>query len=290
MRPLRLLLPLLIVSIAACSSPQTRPTQKSPVRTAPPPKPPSKAASQLPFDLQRDAPPLQGEIPPDIHKIPDAVPQLEPRSRYGNPKTYEVLGKTYRVMDSAHGFRERGYASWYGKKFHGRRTSSGEPYDMFAMTAAHKSLPLPSYVRVTNTRNGASTVVKVNDRGPFHPGRIIDLSYAAATKLGIIDDGHAPVEIEVLNPEAPQPSTPAPEPAPSQGWLQVAAYFDPINAVALREDLARAGLPAAEILVGDENGTAIHRVVIGPFGDRQASQATRGQLQAQGFDAGWLGP
>lgn len=286
MRLWRPLLLLLIVSVAACSSPQQRPTaSKQPVRTAPPPRVPAG----VPFDLQRDAPPKSSEIPPDLHKIPDAVPQAEPRSRYGNPASYEVLGKTYRVMDSAHGFTEKGYASWYGKKFHGRRTSSGEPYDMFAMTAAHKSLPLPSYVRVTNKKNGKTAVVKVNDRGPFHPGRIIDLSYAAATRLDIINDGHAMVEIEVLNPDDPAPQ-PATAPPPSQGWLQVAAYFDPINAVALREDLTRSGLKRIQILVGDENGTTMHRVVIGPFPDRQASHATRSELQSHGFDAGWLGP
>ncbi|MES9903121.1 MAG: septal ring lytic transglycosylase RlpA family protein, partial [Sedimenticola sp.] len=120
----------------------------------------------------------------DPNSIADAVPRAERRSRRGNADSYVVLGKRYHVMANSDGFSQRGIASWYGTKFHGRTTSSGEVYDMYAMTAAHKSLPLPTYVEVTNLNNGRHTIVKVNDRGPFHNNRIIDLSYAAATKLG----------------------------------------------------------------------------------------------------------
>ena len=132
------------------------------------------------------APGVPDRPPPvavDVSNIPEPVPRREPRARWGNRPTYTVLGRTYRVMESAEGFVERGIASWYGYKFHGRHTSSRERYDMCAFTAAHKTLPLPSYVRVTNLENGRSVVVRVNDRGPFHEGRIIDLSYAAATRL-----------------------------------------------------------------------------------------------------------
>src|SRR6056297_4328415 len=129
-----------------------------------------------------DGPPAR---PLDAAGIPDAVPRAEPRSKSGNPPFYEVRGQRYYVMNDAAGYRESGVASWYGTKFHGRRTSSGEPYNMYAMTAAHKHLPLPSYVEVTHRQNGRKIIVKVNDRGPFHDGRIIDLSYAAARKLGI---------------------------------------------------------------------------------------------------------
>lgn len=138
--------------------------------------------------------------PRDLASIPDAVPRAEPRSRYGNPETYEVFGKKYRVMKSARGHIERGLASWYGPGFHAERTSSGEPYNMYSMTAAHKTLPIPSYVRVTHLGNGRSIVVRVNDRGPFVGNRIIDLSYTAAYKLGMIGTGTAPVEIRVLQP------------------------------------------------------------------------------------------
>jgi rare lipoprotein A len=127
------------------------------------------------------------------------VPVKTIRSKLGNPTSYVVFGKRYYVMDSAHGFVQRGTASWYGKKFHGRKTSSGEVYNMHEMTAAHKTLPLPSYVRVVNIENGRSIVVKVNDRGPFIGDRIIDLSFAGATKLGVVEPGTAEVEISVLS-------------------------------------------------------------------------------------------
>lgn len=150
---------------------------------------------------------------PGSSRIPDlpgdAVPRQEPRSKYGNgrdlgdgPK-YEVWGKTYRVMDSSTDYQERGVASWYGKKFHGRPTSSQETYDMYQMTAAHKSLPLPTYVRVRNLRNNKTIVVRVNDRGPFVNNRIIDLSYAAALKLDMIEDGTSLVEVTAINFDEP---------------------------------------------------------------------------------------
>ena len=134
---------------------------------------------------------------PDVDAIPEPEVRAEPRSRAGN-KSYSVLGKRYQVLDSAHGYAEEGLASYYGNKFHGRRTSNQEVYDMYAFTAAHKSLPLPSFARVTNLDNGRSVVVRVNDRGPFHAGRVIDLSYAAAVKLGYRDRGTARVRVEAL--------------------------------------------------------------------------------------------
>ena len=137
---------------------------------------------------------------PDVDAIPEPEVRAEPRSRAGN-KSYSVLGKRYHVLDSAHGYAEEGLASYYGKKFHGRRTSSQEVYDMYAFTAAHKTLPLPSFARVTNLDNGRSIVVRVNDRGPFHAGRVIDLSYAAAVKLGYRDRGTARVRVEALTEE-----------------------------------------------------------------------------------------
>ena len=138
---------------------------------------------------------------PDVDAIPEPEVRAEPRARSGN-RDYAVLGKRYKVLDSAHGYMEQGGASYYGNKFHGRRTSSGEVYDMYAFTAAHKSLPLPSYARVTNLDNGKSVVVRVNDRGPFHSNRIIDLSYAAAVKLGYREKGVARVEVRALTPGA----------------------------------------------------------------------------------------
>ena len=137
----------------------------------------------------------------DVSKIKDPEPKYEPKSKYGNPASYQVFGKTYYVKKSADGFKERGEASWYGHPFHGRRTSSGEQYDMYKMTAAHKTVPIPSYMRVTSLKTGKSIVVRVNDRGPFHDGRVIDLSYVAAKKLGVHAAGIMPVEIEVITPD-----------------------------------------------------------------------------------------
>lgn len=189
----------------------------------------------------------------DLASVPDAVPRDEPHSRYGNPAHYEVYGKRYHVRDSADGYVERGIASWYGTKFHGRRTSSGEPYDMYRMTAAHKTLPLPTYCRVTNLRNGRSVIVRVNDRGPFHANRIIDLSYVAAAKLGIAANGTGLVEVRALDPGAPEeepvvrearaePANPEPE--------QRAARTRPdeTRASAVREAVARGGEQAEAAL------------------------------------------
>lgn len=149
----------------------------------------------------RSAPDSAPSVVMDPKKIKDATPRVEARSRGGNRSKYQVFGKWYKVLDSVDGYRERGDASWYGVKFHGNKTANGETYNMYEMTAAHKHLPLPSYVRVKNLENGKQTIVRVNDRGPFHSGRIIDLSYAAATKLDILKRGTAKVEIEVIDPK-----------------------------------------------------------------------------------------
>jgi rare lipoprotein A len=172
----------------------------------------------------------------DYLSIPDAVPKAEPRGKYGNKSPYTVNGRTYRVLADARGYSAEGGASWYGEKFHGHRTSSFEPYDMYAMTAAHTTLPIPSYVRVTNLGNGRSVIVRVNDRGPFHRGRIIDLSWAAAQKLGYANVGTARVRVEVVEADAepaatePDNSTPpvaADASAASPGDAQPAAVAEP---------------------------------------------------------------
>lgn len=187
---------------------------------------------------------------PDVDAIPEPEVVAEPRSAVGNRPTYTVLGKRYRVMDDAHGYVEEGRASYYGQKFHGRRTSNMEVYDMYAFTAAHKTLPLPSFARVTNLDNGRSVVVRVNDRGPFHEGRVIDLSYAAAVKLDIVQKGTGRVEVRALTPgeEAPtvlaaRPApTPPPEPEPSAMDRLVASI--PASAGAV-PSVAAAPTPAA---------------------------------------------
>jgi len=213
----------------------------------------------------------------DPARIADAVPRAEPRSKRGNPASYVVMGQRYHTLASSHGYVERGIASWYGTKFHGRTTSSGEPYDMYAMTAAHKSLPLPTYVQVTNLRNGRSAVVKVNDRGPFHDNRLIDLSYAAATKLGILAQGTGLVEVRAIDPGAPlrqvslpagnssmttRPTPPALEPGL---FIQVGAFSSRLNADRLQQRLASALGERIRIQQADHQGQAIFRVQIGPL-------------------------
>ncbi|HEY0802323.1 MAG TPA: septal ring lytic transglycosylase RlpA family protein, partial [Steroidobacteraceae bacterium] len=143
--------------------------------------------------------PEPAQTPPAAESVPDLVPRVEPRSRHGNPPFYDVFGKRYFVLSSNVGYVERGVASWYGPGFHKVRTSNGETYDMYAMTAAHRTLPLPVFVRVTNLQNGRSVVVRVNDRGPFVGNRIIDLSYTAASKLGMLRNGTAMVEVRSLD-------------------------------------------------------------------------------------------
>ncbi len=208
--------------------------------------------------------------PVDVSGVPDAVPRDVPPSRHGNPESYRVLGRTYHVLKTARGFRQRGIASWYGMKFHGHRTSSGEIYDMYAMTAAHKTLPLPTWVRVTNLANGRSVVVKVNDRGPFHEGRIIDLSYAAAAKLRMLGRGTAPVEIVALAPDgresAPAPHRPASPSRPSSAvkggrYLQAGAFASLLNARSLQRRLQRRY--PYPVRIRQEGG--LHKVVVGPL-------------------------
>lgn len=163
----------------------------------------------------QDGPPLE---PIDLETVTDIVPRYEAKSPNGNPDAYQVFGQTYLVLPESQGFIQRGTASWYGSKFHGNPTSNGEIYDMLAISAAHKTLPLPTYLQVTNLENGRRLVVRVNDRGPFHPERIIDLSYAAAYKLGFADSGTAKVEIRALNipdPTSDPTTTAAPPPPPS---------------------------------------------------------------------------
>jgi rare lipoprotein A len=208
--------------------------------------------------------------PPDVSGLPEPVPRREPRSAHGNRSPYTVLGRSYRVLDEAEGYVERGVASWYGYKFHGRPTSSREPYDLCAFSAAHRSLPLPSYVRVTNLDNGRSVVVRVNDRGPFHDGRLIDLSYAAAARLDMLGAGTARVEVRALEgpdggatvPRLPQP--PATAALPDRGFVQVGSYAERDNARAVAERLEEAGFDEVEIEDARVDQGRVWRVRVGP--------------------------
>lgn len=224
----------------------------------------------------------------DLSGLVEPTPRREPPAAYGNRSPYTVLGKSYRVMPNADGYVERGVASWYGQKFHGRQTSSREIYDMCSFSAAHKTLPLPSYVRVTHLDTGESVVVRVNDRGPFHSGRIIDLSYAAAVKLGLDRTGTARVEVRALTPDGEDAgpvlgagSTPLPPPAPvspeptvaggGRHVVQVGAYRERDNARRIARQLEDAGIDGVEVEDARVNGDKVWRVRVGPLAAEAAA-------------------
>ena len=203
-------------------------------------------------------------------------PKVEPLSHYGNPSTYRVKGQTYEVLTSSKGYKKRGIASWYGTKFHERLTSSGEEYDMYALTAAHKTLPLPSYVQVKNLKNGRKIIVKINDRGPFHDGRIIDLSYAAAVKLGLFPKGTAQVEVKALSSRRVGKENVA----RAQYYLQAGAFKSEASARAYRDKLLKAA-PSSQITL--EAHQANHVVRLGPMEDRQQAEQLSRLLKSKGF-------
>jgi rare lipoprotein A len=218
-----------------------------------------------PTPLAPPAAPASVPTPADIAAIPDAVPRFESRSRNGNPPFYDVLGRRYAVLPTASDYVERGVASWYGPGFHGVSTSMGEPYDMYGMTAAHKTLPIPCYARVTNLSNGRSVVVRINDRGPFVANRLIDLSYTAAAKLDMLRGGTAMVEVRVVTPDDPQSQalTRASEAPPPTLYVQAGAFAVPANAEGLRMRLQRAGLSNVLVLP-PLPGHHLYRVRLGP--------------------------
>lgn len=213
-----------------------------------------------------DGPPA---YPVNVDRIANAVPRIEAKSRYGNPETYTVLGRSYRVMPDNQGYMEIGIASWYGSKFHGRKTSNGETYDMLAMTAAHKALPIPTYLDVTNLENGRKVVVRVNDRGPFHEDRLIDLSYAAAAKLGINASGTARVQLKVIDPQLQPKKIPYSD--THSVYLQLGAFSKYQNAVKLHRQLKH--FPNPKIQTEQGPYSALYRVQVGPIAS--AWQANR---------------
>jgi rare lipoprotein A len=249
-------------------------------------------------------------ISPDL--VPDALPRVEPRSLYGNPPFYDQFGKRYVLLPSASGYVERGVASWYGPGFHAVRTSTREPYDMYGMTAAHKTLPLPCYVRVTNLQNGRSVVVRVNDRGPFIANRIIDLSYTAAAKLDMLRNGTAMVEVRAIDPTLPldpvglppdpvappQPATAtasATPPAPAAPlspalFVQAGAFADPANAERLVTKLQ--GISVGNVFIRENllGGRRLYRVRIGPVPDVAGFDRVVAALENAGVHDAHLAP
>jgi len=264
----------------------------------------------------------QGPDPARAAQVGNAVPKYEPRSKYGNPNSYIVLGQRYFVRPSAEGYIARGTASWYGPNFHGKLTSNREEYDMYAMTAAHKDLPLPTYARVTNLENGHSVVVRINDRGPFHGDRIIDLSYAAAMKLDMVANGTAQVEVQAITPElvAPRPAyssadfsrraaqvgsealrvaqvepakvsaQPAHLPAPPEEqlealYLQLGAFSARANAEQLRAKLMLDSARPEQVIIHQSSGAngPLYRVRIGPLANMEEATTLSARLTTYGY-------
>ncbi len=252
------------------------------------PKPPEKPSPYY----SDDGPP--DKLPDNLAQVPDAVPRDEVFHRFAN-RPYTVFGQAYVPVVNSEPYKERGMASWYGRKFQGQRTASGEPYDMFAMTAAHKTLPIPSFARVTNVANGKSVVVRINDRGPFHGNRIIDLSYAAASRIGLAAKGSGMVEVErvfeATQPEVDKTLAPptaakagngaatavkaaAPEAAPDAGmlWIQLGAFSSAEAASAFRERATRE-LPWILEPIDVVQRDGLHRVRLGPYRKREEADA-----------------
>ena len=210
----------------------------------------------------------------DVH---DATPVNEPLARYGNHSPYTVLGKTYTVLPTSKGYHERGIASWYGSKFHGRRTSSGEPYDMHLATAAHKSLPLPTYAEVTNLDNGRMMIVKINDRGPFHEDRIIDLSYAAAIKLGVDQTGTARIDVRAIDVDTSKRSAVK---LADGTFLQVGAFSKRKTA----DDLAGKMIAAQLKPVSVQKSRGLYKVWIGPYASEGEIEASMRRVVELGYE------
>jgi rare lipoprotein A len=282
------------VLLASCASaprpPPEREAKAPPSAPAPTPAPPRRGGGYYQDDGPGDGP------LPDLERVPDAQPRPEPLHRFAN-SPYVVFGRQYVPDRDLRAVRQRGIGSWYGRKFHGQKTASGEVYDMYAMTAAHPTLPIPSYARVTNVASGRSVIVRVNDRGPFLHERVIDLSYAAAWKLGYVEQGSALVEVETILPDrtltaaAPSPvperatattpgnAAPIPVEAEAGGiFLQLAAFADRDNAETFR---ARAALELASldrpIEIYRKDG--LFRLHVGPYRSRAEANAAAERLK-----------
>lgn len=240
--------------------------------------------SRLPTEVTDSAPPQ----PIAAGQVADAVPRADPILAAGNKSPYTVNGVTYQILDDYRGYRERGTASWYGSKFHGRKTSNGEIYDLYAATAAHKTLPIPTYARVTNLDNGRSVVVRINDRGPFHGDRLIDLSYGAAVKLGYMEQGTAPVEVALI--DVPGVDDRRGLSGSGYRYIQLGAFGDEAAAHRLRDSL-QSQLAAPVAVTPVQSGERLlYRVRLGPVASESELKSWQQQLRAAGFDAGQLLP
>lgn len=284
---LRVCMPLALLALAACSSnPARKASQPGHARGTPQHDDTSLSQSERYRQRDDSTPDIAGV---DFAAIPEPVPKAEPRSRYGNKSPYTVRGQTYRVLPTAAGYDERGIASYYGAKFHGYKTSDLETYDMYQFSAASKVLPLPSYARVTNLETGKSVIVRVNDRGPFVPNRIIDLSLAAAVRIGVWPKGTGLVEVQGIDPAQPNA-----EPRPNRVvpidhgttphlYVQVGAFADPGNAERLASRLRGLGLGQVRVVATTVGGKTLQRVQIGPLPDVDAVDRTTTRLDTLGL-------
>lgn len=320
----RALVLLVLALLAGCGGKKThRPaspptSQRPPVATAQPqPAPAAPETSLSQAERYRQAKDDGPREALDVTTIEEPEPKNEPPSRYGNRSPYNVLGRTYQVLPTSRGYVERGISSWYGNKFHGYMTSSFEPYDMYKFTAAHKSLPLPSWARVTNLENGKSVIVRVNDRGPFHDNRLIDLSYAAAVKIGVWPKGTGLVEVRALTPGEVEPdvraaatvaktpprplpkttpvdarvSTPAPATAVADAnataqpriYLQVGAFGEQANADRAAQRVSAARLGEVRVIEASVNGRSVRRVRLGPLRDVEEADRLSQELRRLGL-------
>lgn len=300
--PHRAIAALLALALSGCgtlSSRDTAPVARAPESTTTPSKPSTPRGGGYYLD---DGP--GDNPPPNLDQIPDAVPRREPLAR-GAMRPYTIMGQNYTPMTVIQPYKVRGIASWYGRRYHGQKTSSGDIYDMYGMTAAHTLLPIPSYARVTNLQNNKSVVVRINDRGPFHSDRLIDLSYTAAYRLGVLGGGKALVEVEILTPDAGAPATSAVaairapvEPAsppvivapapPSPATVAIPLAAEP--AVAAREEsaempLATLAAPAPVVAVTTEQKGVF--LQLGAFGSQDNADNYLARLRTQ---VDWLTP
>lgn len=223
------------------------------------------------YSMRDDKAPARLPTPAELAPL---EPRFEPMSRQGNMSSYTVLGETYQVLPTARGYSETGKASWYGQKFHGHLTSNGEYYDMYGLSAAHRYLPLPTYVKVTNLNNGREVIVRVNDRGPFHPDRVIDLSYAAAYKLDMLHSGTAPVQVEALYMPPPLVMD------ESRVFIQVAALQDEQRLTVVKGELQQ----KYELNATTRQRGGLHRLLLGPFDENQASEWIQ-RLRSDGYES-----
>jgi peptidoglycan lytic transglycosylase len=266
---IKVLLPTLLLGLVACT------------RTPTEPEAPPQEATSGPYSILNDAAPVKVISPEEVE---DAIPRADPILSAGNKSPYTVNGVSYEILEDASQYKVRGIASWYGTKFHGHKTSNGELYDLYQPSAAHKTLPIPSYARVTNLANGRSIVVRVNDRGPFHADRIIDLSYAAAVKLGYMEHGTAEVEVEVLKIAGVDDRRGTTN--GSYRYLQVGAFGAEESAQRMQTELSAALTSPVFVSPVQSGENLLYRVRVGPVADNRELTEVQLQLENMGYSAG----